>query len=245
MNRSTLAAAVVAPCLLWFIPQQNTRAQLDAEARSDWADTYVQVALLQAAFDDCLRNSNWVGAPGVIPPACRSVADLKDSGFLARGYVVPTVCLDKLPTDRPAYVTWMFVDQRLCGQPAMDRSTVAPADLTFPVPMNGSLGDITWSSDLGALRVTVSKQLYIRTVGSELADGTHAETRGGYAIDENGTMYDIAWIYEMVCTPQCRPAGAQHAYFNVAQGHGYVFVIQGTGHSNNGRDIPTYTFQHH
>jgi hypothetical protein len=133
MNRRTLAAAVVAPCLLRFIPQQSARAQLEAETRPDWADIYVQVAVLQAAFDDCVRNSNWVGKPGVTPPACRGVVELKDSGFLSRGYVVPTVCMDKLPSGAPAYPTWAYVNQQRCD-PATHRPTVAPTELTFPVP---------------------------------------------------------------------------------------------------------------
>ena len=299
-------------------------AQQDAVTPSEWADIYAQVAVLEAAFVNCLSNSHWVGTPGVIPPACRSVSDLKESGFLATDSVLPTVCIEKSPTDRPGYTAWMFVHQRWCDRgaicpglierfkedrakldfaaavdkvkmelsgnglslpdderlfaavlageisdvqfgealcttkgKALPRPPTQPAipqgaphatdrpDVNFPVPMNGGVGNITWLSDLVAMTATVTKQLYIRTVGNALADGTYVATEGGYAYDENGTVYNIAWAYEVTCTPQCRPNGAQHAYFNVAQGHTYVFMIQGSGYSNSGSDTPTYTFQHH
>jgi predicted amidohydrolase YtcJ len=45
---------------------------LEAETQPNWADLYRQVAVLQGAFDDCIGKSGWIGAPGMIPPACRS-----------------------------------------------------------------------------------------------------------------------------------------------------------------------------
>jgi hypothetical protein len=84
----------------------------DAATQSEWAQIYAQVAVLEAAYDNCLKNSHWVGTPGVIPPACRSASALKDSGFLATDYVAPTVCTGELPIDRPAYTAWMLLPQR-------------------------------------------------------------------------------------------------------------------------------------
>ena len=95
----------------------SNAAAAEPVTSQEWADIYARVAVLEAAFNDCTANSGWVGPPGVIAPACRTVADMKAAGFLRADYVVPTVC--NVPPS--GHTAWMFVQLQQC-----DRRTLCP-----------------------------------------------------------------------------------------------------------------------
>jgi hypothetical protein len=143
----------------------------------DWAETYAQVAVLEAAYDNCLRNSHSVGPPGTILPPCDSVPNLTNAGFLATDYVVPTVCVDKMPGDRPGYTTWMFVHQQWC-----DRGTLCPVLVERFKEDRAKLGLATAVdhvrralSDNG-LSLPDDEPLFARVLAGKVSDLQFAET---------------------------------------------------------------------
>jgi len=50
---------------------------------------------------------------------------MKDSGFLARDYVAPTICQDGWSTDAPGYFAWTYVNRRSCDRGTICRGLVA------------------------------------------------------------------------------------------------------------------------